>query len=112
MQAPTSDCLPPTATHTTIETLKDVAMRAGEVNSAVAVKSMPAIPAKAALRQNSIRAADLTGLLKTLQFDNSRADLAKVAYPRVADQQNFDQVYSTFEFEASVREVQDAVAMR
>ena len=66
--------------------------------------------AKDALRQNSIQADDLKRLLRTLKVEASRVELAKFAYPHVADQQNFYRVYDAFEFEASVQEVQQAVA--
>ncbi|MCB2380188.1 DUF4476 domain-containing protein [Hymenobacter sp. BT635] len=64
--------------------------------------------AKQALEQSVIQADDLTRLLNTLDFENSRVELAKFAYPHVADQQNFYRVYESFQFESSVREVQEA----
>ena len=66
--------------------------------------------AKEALGQNSIQATDLKRLLRSLRLEASRVELAKFAYPHVADPQNFYQVYEAFDFDASVREVQQAVA--
>ena len=66
--------------------------------------------AKEALRQTSIRAEDLKRLLKAMGFESSRVELAKFAYPHVADPQNFFHVYDAFDFEASVKDVQQAVA--
>ncbi|TGE20675.1 DUF4476 domain-containing protein [Hymenobacter aquaticus] len=64
--------------------------------------------AKQALEQSVIQADDLTRLLGTLDFENSKVELAKFAYPHVADQQNFYRVYDSFQFESSIREVQEA----
>lgn len=66
--------------------------------------------AKEALNQNSISATDLKRLLRSLRLEASRVELAKFAYPHVADPQNFYQVYEAFDFDTSVREVQQAVA--
>ena len=63
-----------------------------------------------ALNQSSIRAEDLQLLLQGFQFDASRGEFAKFAYPHVADRQNFYKVYSSFDFSTNAREVQDAVA--
>ncbi len=65
--------------------------------------------AKEALNQNSIPATDLKRLLRSLRLEASRVELAKFAYPHVADPQNFYQVYEAFDFDTSVREVQQAV---
>ncbi|GAB3331089.1 DUF4476 domain-containing protein [Hymenobacter humi] len=65
--------------------------------------------AKEALSQNSILADDLKRLLRTLDFEASRVELAKFAHSRVADPQNFYRVYGAFDFDASAREVQQAI---
>ena len=65
--------------------------------------------AKEALSQRSIEAEDLKRLLRSLDLEASRVDLAKFAYVHVADRQNFDRVYEAFDFDASAREVQQAV---
>jgi hypothetical protein len=65
--------------------------------------------AKEALSQSSIRAEDLQRLLRTLDFEASRVELAKYAHSHVSDPENFYRVYEAFEFEASVQEVQRAV---
>ena len=66
--------------------------------------------AKETLSQSSIEARDLQRLLRGLEFEASRVELAKYAYPHVADRQNFYQVYEAFQFDASTQEVQRAVA--
>ncbi|WP_210514670.1 DUF4476 domain-containing protein [Hymenobacter terricola] len=66
--------------------------------------------AKQALDQSSIQADDLKRLLLLLNFDAARVELAKFGYAHVADVQNFSRVYSAFSFEASKREVQQAVS--
>ncbi|PJJ48399.1 DUF4476 domain-containing protein [Hymenobacter chitinivorans] len=64
--------------------------------------------AKQALEQSAIQADDLKRLLGTLDFENSKVELAKFAYPHVTDQQNFYRVYDSFQYESSIKEVQDA----
>ncbi|MCB2410444.1 DUF4476 domain-containing protein [Hymenobacter lucidus] len=64
--------------------------------------------AKQALEQSVIQADDLKRLLGTMDFENSKVELAKFAYPHVADQQNFYRVYDSFQFESNIKEVQDA----
>ncbi|MBF9236018.1 DUF4476 domain-containing protein [Hymenobacter sp. BT683] len=65
--------------------------------------------AKEALAQSSIQADDLKRLLRSLEFEASRVELAKFAYPRVADPQNFYRVYEAFQYDDSIRDVQQAV---
>ncbi|GAA3937422.1 hypothetical protein GCM10022406_21900 [Hymenobacter algoricola] len=65
--------------------------------------------AKQALDQTYIQADDLKRLLAGFDFEASRVELAKYAYPRVADRQNFYRVYDAFDFQSSVQEVQRAV---
>ena len=66
--------------------------------------------AKEALNQRSIQADDLKQLMQGLEFEASRVELAKFAYPHVTDRQHFYRVYQAFNFEASKREVEQAVA--
>lgn len=68
--------------------------------------------AKEALSESSIRAEDLKRLLRALDFESTRIELAKFAHAHVADRQNFYRVYEAFDFDASVREVQEAVAKK
>ncbi|ALW84341.1 hypothetical protein AUC43_04095 [Hymenobacter sedentarius] len=65
--------------------------------------------AKDALAQSSIQTDDLKRLLRSMQFESARVELAKFAYAHVVDPQNFSRVYDAFDFDASVREVQQAV---
>jgi len=68
--------------------------------------------AKDALSQTSLYALDLQRLLRSFDFDASRVELAKFAYTRVADPQNFYRVYEAFQFDGSVQEVRQAVGGR
>lgn len=52
-----------------------------------------------------ILAADLRGLMHMFSFDRHRLELAKFAYSRVADPENFFVVYSAFAFNSSQREL-------
>lgn len=66
--------------------------------------------AREALGQNRIPADDLKRLLRSLDFEASRVELAKFAYSHVTDPQNFFHVYDAFDFNASVQDVQQAVS--
>ncbi|MCC3156020.1 DUF4476 domain-containing protein [Hymenobacter sp. 15J16-1T3B] len=65
--------------------------------------------AKQALAESDIRSEDLRRLLQGFDFDRGRVELAKFAYGRVADRQNFYRVYDVFTFDASVREMQQFI---
>lgn len=65
--------------------------------------------ARQALRETGIRADDLRLLLNQFEFDKDKLELAKYAYPTVADRQNFYRVYDTFRFTSSARELQEFV---
>ena len=65
--------------------------------------------AKQALGQSSLRADELTTLVRTLSFDKSRIELAKFGYAHVSDPQNFYRVYDALQFSSSIREVQQAL---
>lgn len=65
--------------------------------------------AKEALTQSSIQTEDLKRLLRSLDFEASRVDLAKFAYVHVADRQNWYRVYQAFDYDASTQEVQRAI---
>lgn len=66
--------------------------------------------AKEALAQSAIQADDLKRLLRSLDFEASRVELAKFAHSHVSDPQNFYRVYEAFDFDNNAREVQRAVA--
>lgn len=66
--------------------------------------------AREALDQRTIQSDDLKRLLQSLDLEASRVELAKFAYPHVADPQNFSRVYGAFDFDTSAREVQQAVS--
>jgi hypothetical protein len=66
--------------------------------------------AKEALTQTTIQAEDLKRLLRSLDFEASRVELAKFAHSHVADPQNFYRVYEAFDFDNNAQEVQRAVA--
>jgi len=65
--------------------------------------------AKAALNQTALQSEDLKRLLQTLDFEASRVELAKFAYPHVTDPENFNRVYQAFNFESSKRDIEQAV---
>jgi hypothetical protein len=65
--------------------------------------------AKDALSQTGLYALDLQRLLRSFDFESSRVELAKFAYPHVADPQNFYRVYEVFTFDSSIQELRKAV---
>ncbi|WP_426058430.1 DUF4476 domain-containing protein [Hymenobacter sp. B1770] len=65
--------------------------------------------AKEALAQSSLQTDDLKRLLRTMEFEASRIELAKYAHSHLTDPQNFYRIYEAFEYDASVQEVQQAV---
>jgi hypothetical protein len=65
--------------------------------------------AREALSETGIRADDLRLLLNQFTADRDKLELAKYAYPAVADRQNFYRVYDTFRFSSSTRELQEFV---
>ena len=66
--------------------------------------------AKTALNQTALPTDDLKRLLLTLDFEASRVELAKFAYPHVTDPQNFTRVYQTLNFESSKRDIEQTVS--
>ncbi|RAK64559.1 DUF4476 domain-containing protein [Hymenobacter edaphi] len=65
--------------------------------------------ARQALAESDIRSEDLRRLLQGFDFDKGKLELAKFAYARVADRQNFYRIYEVFSFDASVREMQQFI---
>jgi hypothetical protein len=65
--------------------------------------------AKEGLKDRSIQADDLDRLLRSLNSEACRIDLAKFAYAHVSDPNNFNRVYDAFETEAGARAVEEAV---
>ncbi|WP_026976195.1 DUF4476 domain-containing protein [Flavobacterium tegetincola] len=51
-------------------------------------------------------------LVKTLNFENNKLQLAKQLFSNCVDKQNFYQVYSAFNFESSKRELIDFVGKK
>ena len=64
-----------------------------------------------ALAQSSLRADDLTTLLRTLTYDATRIELARFGYAHVSDPQNFNRVYAAFQYRANVRALQQALGL-
>ncbi|OUJ70221.1 DUF4476 domain-containing protein [Hymenobacter crusticola] len=67
---------------------------------------------KQALGESLVQSADLARLMQTLSFESNRLELAKYAYARVADRQNFYRVYDALQYTASSRELQDFVSQQ
>ena len=65
--------------------------------------------AKEGLAQRSLRADDLSRLLRSINSEACRIDLAKFAYPHVSDPENFSRVYGAFETESGAKSVEQTV---
>lgn len=61
--------------------------------------------AKQVLRHSTIYAEDLKSLMKLLNFESNKIELAKFMYQQVCDRRNFYMVYDAFSFESSIREM-------
>ncbi|MBG8554484.1 DUF4476 domain-containing protein [Hymenobacter guriensis] len=61
------------------------------------------------LARTALRTEDLKRLLRVFSFEDQRVELAKYAYPRLTDSQNFYQVYELFSFRSNVDALQDFV---
>ncbi|MCI1188427.1 DUF4476 domain-containing protein [Hymenobacter sp. DH14] len=66
--------------------------------------------AKDGLAQRSLRTDELSRLLRTINSEACRIDLATFAYSHVSDPENFNRVYEVFETESGARAVEAAVA--
>ncbi len=58
--------------------------------------------AKQLLRSNCLTTAQIKKMLQGFTFEQSKLDLAKAAYSRCIDQQNYSQINDLFTFEASI----------
>ena len=59
-----------------------------------------------ALRNNYFTSRQILDLLNQFSFEASKVRLAKEAYHRVVDPNNFFLIYSAFSFESSIREIE------
>ncbi|MBU6119907.1 DUF4476 domain-containing protein [Hymenobacter siberiensis] len=65
--------------------------------------------AKEGLAQRSLRSDDLSRLLRSINAEACRIDLATFAYTHISDPQNFNRVYDAFETESGAKAVEQAV---
>ena len=65
--------------------------------------------AKEGLAQRSLRADELTRLLRTISSETCQIDLATFAYSHVSDPENFNRVYAAFATESGPRAVEAAL---
>jgi len=67
---------------------------------------------KQALPYNYFTTAQVRELMDLFWFENSKLELAKLAYPKTVDQNNYYLVNNEFSFSSSVNELGDFIAMR
>lgn len=68
--------------------------------------------AREAVRNVSIVAEDLKFILEQFDYESTRVEFAKFAYDYVCDQEHFYYVYDAFEFDSSVRELEEYASRR
>jgi hypothetical protein len=67
---------------------------------------------KQALNYNYFTTAQVRELMDLFWFENSKLEVAKIAYPKTIDQNNYYQVNNEFSFSSSVNELGQYIAMR
>lgn len=65
---------------------------------------------KQQLNTNRITSEQIKALMKVLSFDENRLEVAKFAYTRCADQNNYFIIYPAFQFESSAKELRDYIS--
>ncbi len=68
--------------------------------------------AREAVRTGSIVAEDLKFILGQFDYESTRVEFAKFAYDYVCDREHFYYVYDAFEFDSSVRELEEYTSRR
>lgn len=85
-----------------------------QLKSSIANKSFESSKlqiAKQALAGNYFSSAQVADLMREFDFETTRLDFAKSAYPRVIDKQNYYQVNNGFTFESSIQDLNQYIAM-
>lgn len=67
---------------------------------------------KSSLPGNRITADQLAALIKTIDFDSAKLDVAKAGYDSVIDKQNFFKIYALFDFSGNKNQLMDYVSKR
>lgn len=67
---------------------------------------------KQALAYNYFNTAQVTDLMSLFCFESYKLDVAKLAYPKTIDQQNYYLVNNNFSFSSSVNQLGNYIAMR
>jgi len=65
---------------------------------------------KQQLATNRITSEQVKALMKSLTFDENRLNVAKFAYSRCVDRNNYFMIYSAFEFESYAQELRDYIS--
>jgi hypothetical protein len=65
---------------------------------------------KQQLRNTMVTSEQIKILIETLNYDKDRLDVAKYAYSRCADPNNYFVVYPSFQFQSSVQELRDYIS--
>lgn len=67
--------------------------------------------AKQALAYHNFSSAQVADLMSVFDFETTKLDFAKSAYPKIVDRQNFYLVNNAFAFESSIQDMNQFVAM-
>lgn len=65
-----------------------------------------------AIEKNYLTSVQIADLLNMLSFESTRLEIAKDAYDKVIDPQNYFRVFNAFSFESSVEDLQQYMASR
>lgn len=65
---------------------------------------------KQQLRNTMVTSEQIKILIETLNYDKDRLDVAKYAYSRCADPNNYFVIYPSFQFQSSAQELRDYIS--
>ena len=63
--------------------------------------------AKTAIQQNNFTTDQIKLLLSFFTFESSKLEVAKLAYAKTIDRQNYFRIFDAFAFDSSIRELND-----
>lgn len=66
--------------------------------------------AEAYVRNNSVTASEVTSMMNLMQFENNKLSLAKMAYSKTIDKENYGLVKLAFTYDSSVRALDRFIA--
>ena len=68
--------------------------------------------AKEKIDDNYFTSEQIAKIIRLFSFDSSKLDIAKYAYKKVVDQDNYSIVFKEFDFESSIEELSEYINKR